>query len=259
MAKKHESNIVYPCHFNDGKKTNNHSKKQNKIMQIHYPKIFLLTLFFTIGITLFSCTNKEANKKQNDKIVVIDSENNQNNKPKQISESSPSTKKNQSEHSEKTIEINIEEVVTKKTTSDENNSAHFVSTSAKTDMVKSIKSENVSNTEKGKKNSTTKKEVASKGEVPLNKNAELPGGIDQFYTFFEKEYKRPENTTKLKITISFAVEKNGSVTYLASEPAVDKIVETEIIRVLTLSPKWQPGEANGKKIKMQYSLPILLK
>ncbi|MDR7208178.1 hypothetical protein [Flavobacterium piscis] len=227
-------------------------------MQKYHPNISLLALFFITGIILFSCSNKDGNKKQNNEIEVASSEKNQNNKSKQIPPPLPPSKGDNSERSEKTIEINSEEVATKRTTSNKNNSDHSSIASNK-DQAKSIKpEESFSNKEKVTNNNTSKKEVASKGEIPLNKNAELPGGIDQFYTFFENEYKRPENTSKLNIKISFAVEKNGSVSYLASEPAVDKTVETEIIRVLSLSPKWQPGESNGKKIKMQYSLPIVL-
>lgn len=258
MKSKHKITILKYCNENRNKMT---VQNPNSIlyMKAYNHKIFFMIFILFIGKTLSGCTDKN-NKKQNDKIEVVkDSEKNQNNNSKQISQTLPPSKGDKSEDSEKDIEINNEEVVTKRTTSNKNNSVPSVSASLNTNQVKSIKPENFSNTEKSKKNSTTKKEVTSKGEVPLNKNAELPGGIDQFYTFFENEYKRPENTTKLKITISFAVEKNGSVTYLASEPAVEKTVETEIIRVLSLSPKWQPGESNGKKIKMQYSLPILLK
>lgn len=92
-------------------------------------------------------------------------------------------------------------------------------------------------------------------------NAEFPGGIDQFHTFFMKEYKKPENVNywKLNFTLAFAVEKNGSVSFLECSPAVEEPLQEEIIRVLSLCPKWQPGESNGKKVRMQYSIPILLK
>lgn len=94
-----------------------------------------------------------------------------------------------------------------------------------------------------------------------NSNAEFPGGIDQFHNFFMKEYKKPENVSywKLNFTLAFAVEKNGSVSFLECSPPVEEPLQKEIIRVLSACPKWQPGESNGKKIRMQYSVPILLK
>jgi type IV secretory pathway VirB10-like protein len=228
---------------------------QNRILYKHRSnsKISLLTLFLLIVSTLFSCADKN-DKKENSKIeVVANSVNKHNDNSKQIS---PSAAEIESEH----VEKNNKEIISSKTTSPEKKFTPSVPLPTKTNLSKSTKpEESINNPEKDKKNTTSKKEPVTKTSVPLHKNAELPGGIDQLYTFFEKEYKRPENTSKLNIKISFAVETNGSVSYLESEPAVDKIVETEIIRVLSLSPKWKPGEANGKKTKMQYSLPILLK
>lgn len=107
-----------------------------------------------------------------------------------------------------------------------------------------------------------KKDDSSSTLKPLsNTNAEFPGGIEQFHNFFIKEYKKPEsvNYWKLNFTLAFAVEKNGSVSFLECSPAVEEPLQKEIIRVLSLCPKWQPGESNGKKVRMQYSVPILLK
>ncbi|QOG02671.1 hypothetical protein [Flavobacterium sp. MDT1-60] len=76
----------------------------------------------------------------------------------------------------------------------------------------------------------------------------------------ERNLKKPENINNknLKINLSFAVEKNGSVSYLQSEPAIEQPLEKEIIRVLSLCPKWQPGNQTEKKLREQYSLPIVL-
>lgn len=219
-------------------------EKRNKIMLKHYPKIFLLTLFFITGTTLFSCTDKEANKKQNNEIEVIDAEKDEINKSDQIPHSSQLLEE---DNPEKNIEINNEEVI---------------SLPSKANKVKSAKREEIiTNPEKDKKNSTSNKETVTKPEVALNKNAEFPGGIDQFHSFFIKEYKKPEGVSywKLNFTLAFAVEKNGTVSFLECSPAVEQPLEKEIIRILNLCPKWQPGESNGKKIRMQYSVPILLK
>lgn len=227
--------------------------------QNHSSKIFLLTLFVAMSTTLFSCADKDSNKKKNDKIEVVNNtEKNQNDSLKQFTKFSLPAKEDKLKHSENPIQ-NTGKDVSSKTTSDKSNSEYSVSSSDKTDQGKFMKpEENLNNQGKEKKNSASKKEVKTNAEAITNKNADLPGGIEQFYTFFENEYKKPENTSKLKIRISFAIEKNGSLSYIGSEPAIDKPVETEIIRVLSLSPKWQPGESNGKKIRMQYSLPIVL-
>ncbi|KAF2507943.1 hypothetical protein EYY60_18520 [Flavobacterium zhairuonense] len=199
-------------------------------------KIQLLTLFIA-GTTLFSCQNKETKKQEIEKAqIAIDT-----------------SKK--------------ESIAVDKIPSDENEKKQTVNTRpqpSKADQVqlKKESDKNIAKTEKteSKKNNVPKKENNSVQETASETNAEFAGGFDQFYTFFQKEFKKPEESGfyKLKINLSFAVEKNGSVSYLQSEPAINKNVEQEIIRVLNACPKWQPGESNGKKVKRQYSLPIVL-
>lgn len=195
--------------------------------QTSYHKMFLLALFAVMGTTLFSCQNKDGNKQRIDTVKVV---------------ADTST---------------TEPIVVGKTKIDKNNSNRLVPPPPpppKIDQVKFVKPK-----EKIKSDDVSQGEVYVTGAVNLT-NAEFPGGIDQFYKFFDKEFKKPENinTATKKFKISFAVEKNGSMSYMQSDTEIDKTLENEIIRVLSLAPKWQPGESNGKKIKMQYSLPIVL-
>ncbi|MNQ77570.1 hypothetical protein D3C85_924500 [compost metagenome] len=212
----------------------------NRILytQTHYHKIFLLALFIAMGTTLFSCQDKDGNKNKIDKVEVI-----QNDAPvEHISVGEP------------------------KITNSHDTIVPPPPPPPKVDQVKFVKPKENDNRKteiiNNKKNSSTKVAIYAtpNGEVVSETNAEFPGGIEQFYNFFEKEFKEPKdiNTANLKIKLSFAVERNGSVSFLQSEPSVDKTLETEIIRVLSLSPKWQPATSNGKKIRMQYSLPIVL-
>lgn len=204
--------------------------------QRYYHKMFLLALFITMGTTLFSCQDKNGNKQKIDKVEVI-----QDGTPvEHISVGEPKIN-------------NLHDTIVPPPPPP-----------PKVDHVKFVKPvlTNRSETTKDKKSSKQVTEDDSQfvtGAV-ISINAEFPGGIDPFYTFFGNEFKTPENinTKNLKIRISFAVEKNGSLSYIESMPAVDKTIEQEIIRVLSLSPKWQPATSNGKKIRMQYSLPIVL-
>lgn len=230
--KKHKISIPKPSHENC-----------NKIIPIfcflhpknNYSKMFLLFLFLAIEITFFGCSDKKNNKKKEiDSVEII---------------SDTSKTKNAIDK-----------------TSINNDSNENIKATSKVDQAKFVKPKENDDLKSEKtnsaKNNTSKVSIqaTSTGEVVSETNAEFPGGIDRFYTFFGKEYKKPENseTANLKIRLSFAVEKNGSATYLQSDPPVDNLVEKEIIRVLSVSPKWEPGETNGKKAKKLYSLPIVL-
>lgn len=197
--------------------------------QTNYYKMFLLALFIAMGTTLFSCADKEGKKQKIDKIEVVKDK-------KQNAEQippppAPPLKQDKQDNHEKPVQKTTGEVILEN----------------KTNSTNKTKKETI-------------EEPVYNGGVAIETNADFPGGIEQFYNFFEKEFKKPDGSdiTKLKIKLSFTIERNGSVTYLQSDPEVDETIKNEIIRVLKLCPKWEPGTSNGKKITMHYSLPIVL-
>lgn len=211
-------------------------KIKHKITTYINRKSFLLTLYVVMAVVFFGCQNKEAKQQEIKNIEVT--EDTLTAKPEVLDGTATSTKKTDQAPSDLS---KIEQLKIKKTTT-----------------IASIEVDD----NKSSKSDKAKKDDASSTLKPLsNTNAEFPGGIDQFHTFFMKEYKKPENVNywKLNFTLAFAIEKNGSVSFLECSPPVEEPLEKEIIRVLNLCPKWQPGESNGKKVRMQYSVPILLK
>jgi protein TonB len=86
---------------------------------------------------------------------------------------------------------------------------------------------------------------------------EFPGGIEKFYSFVGKNYQTPEEEgLKGKVYVSFCVEKDGSLTDIKVLRDIGYGTGKEAIRVLNKSPRWAPGEQNGKKVRCTYSLPI---
>lgn len=86
---------------------------------------------------------------------------------------------------------------------------------------------------------------------------DFPGGIDKFYKFVGKNYQVPEEEgLKGKVFVSFVVEKDGSLTDIKVIRDIGYGTGKEAIRVLKSCPKWTPGEQNGKKVRVLYSLPI---
>lgn len=86
---------------------------------------------------------------------------------------------------------------------------------------------------------------------------EFPGGIDNCYNFFYKNFKKPEVPDLVgKIFIGFIVETDGTLTDIRSikDPGFGTGAEAE--RVLQLSPKWIPGKKDGKRVRVHYILPI---
>ena len=88
---------------------------------------------------------------------------------------------------------------------------------------------------------------------------DFPGGMEKFYAFVGRNYQTPEEEgLKGKVYVTFVVEKDGSLTDIKVIRDIGYGTGKEAIRVLNKCPKWTPGEQNGKKVRVLYSLPITI-
>lgn len=88
---------------------------------------------------------------------------------------------------------------------------------------------------------------------------EFPGGMNKFYEFIGENYITPTiKGLSGKIYVSFIIEKDGSLTDIKVLRDLKHGTGLEAIRVLQLSPKWIPGEQNGKKVRCFFSMPIAI-
>jgi protein TonB len=86
---------------------------------------------------------------------------------------------------------------------------------------------------------------------------DFPGGMAKFYKYIGQNYQVPEEEgLKGKVFVSFVVEKDGSLTDIKVIRDIGYGTGKEAVRVLRSCPKWNPGEQNGKKVRVLYSLPI---
>ncbi|TZF83872.1 TonB family protein [Pedobacter sp. BS3] len=96
--------------------------------------------------------------------------------------------------------------------------------------------------------------------IGVEKNPEFAGGLQAFYKFLQRNLRYPadaqENNITGKVVLSFVVEKDGSVSNIKVIKGIGFGCDEEAVRVLKRSPKWQAGEQNGKKVRVQYTVPI---
>lgn len=86
---------------------------------------------------------------------------------------------------------------------------------------------------------------------------EFPGGLAEFYKYVGKNYKTPNvKNLKGKVFVTFVIEKDGSLSDIKVIRDIGLGTGQEAIRVLKECPKWIPGEQNGQKVRVLYSLPI---
>lgn len=96
--------------------------------------------------------------------------------------------------------------------------------------------------------------------VAVEHGAEFPGGMANFYKFIAVNVQYPEHAFKDsiqgKIYLSFIVEKDGQLTNVKVLKGLSPDLDEEAIRLLEISPKWNPGEQNNLPVRQKLSLPI---
>ena len=96
----------------------------------------------------------------------------------------------------------------------------------------------------------------------LDRQPSFPGGIEKFCQYIVDRFEKPslETEQKLRIVLSFIIEKNGTLTDIQVLKNPGYGLDKEAIRVLkSLKTKWEPGYKDGKPVRTAYVLPILVK
>jgi protein TonB len=100
----------------------------------------------------------------------------------------------------------------------------------------------------------------SKVFTVVEQEPKFPGGEDAFAKFLGTNIKYPaemkQKKVQGKVFVSFIVEADGSLSTMKILRDLGYGSGKESVRVLSMSPKWQPGVQNGKKVRVQYTIPI---
>lgn len=86
---------------------------------------------------------------------------------------------------------------------------------------------------------------------------EFPGGMKEFFDFFNTEFKAQNSKAESKNLVSFNVEPDGSIKKIKLLQFSDAETAVEIIRVMKMSPKWKPAMKNGKAVSVEMKIPIV--
>lgn len=88
---------------------------------------------------------------------------------------------------------------------------------------------------------------------------QFPGGPAALMEYLRSNTHYPvvaaENGVQGRVSISFVVEKDGSITDVQVARPVDPSLDKEAARVVKSMPKWQPGKQNGSFVRVRYIVP----
>ncbi|MEO8934821.1 MAG: TonB family protein [Xanthomarina sp.] len=102
-----------------------------------------------------------------------------------------------------------------------------------------------------------KKENKSDVLSYVEKMPQYPGGQDAMSKFISDNIVYPKQTIKEgRVFVTFIVRKNGKITDVSVLRGFDEYYDNECVRLVKMMPNWIPGEQNGKKMNVQFVLPI---
>lgn len=94
----------------------------------------------------------------------------------------------------------------------------------------------------------------------VEKMAAYPGGMDSMLVFLRRNTIYPavalDMGIKGKVNVEYVVNIDGSITDMKVLTPVHPLLDAEALRVVSLMPKWTPGEQYGKKVRVRFILPI---
>jgi protein TonB len=78
--------------------------------------------------------------------------------------------------------------------------------------------------------------------------------------FVSKNIVYPEkahaNGIQGRVTVSFIVDKEGTIRDAEIVRNVDPDLDAEALRVINAMPKWVPGKQRGQKVLVKFNVPI---
>lgn len=92
---------------------------------------------------------------------------------------------------------------------------------------------------------------------------EYPNGMDSMMRFIQKNLSYPDKAKKDsiqgKIIVQFVVSKTGAIEDIKIIKSLSKESDEEVMRVVSIMPRWNPGKQNGKAVSVRFVLPVIFR
>ena len=97
----------------------------------------------------------------------------------------------------------------------------------------------------------------------VEKMPEFIGGDKEIFTYLKQTIKYPAEAQKKneqgRVIVRLVISKTGKVENVEVIRGVSQSIDNEALRVVRLMPNWIPGEQNGQKVDVYYTLPVMFK
>lgn len=89
------------------------------------------------------------------------------------------------------------------------------------------------------------------------------GDLNTFRNWVQSRLTYPplaaENNIQGRVTVTFVIERDGTLTNIQVLQSPDDMLSEEAIRILKKSPKWSPARQRDQAVRFRYTLPVEFK
>ena len=111
----------------------------------------------------------------------------------------------------------------------------------------------------------TVEEVVEEEAIPFQLVEQKPkfqgGDANAFSKWVAENLEYPEiakeNGVQGRVMLQFTVNPNGSISDVKVLRGVDPSLDKEAVRVVSKSPKWEPGKQRDRAVKVTYTFPVI--
>lgn len=90
---------------------------------------------------------------------------------------------------------------------------------------------------------------------------QFPGGAAEFMKWLTKNLRYPSSAqsqqVKGRVVAQFIINRDGSITDLEVTEHLNRACDNEVLRVLRMMPKWQPGLMDAKPCRTKVCIPVV--
>lgn len=88
----------------------------------------------------------------------------------------------------------------------------------------------------------------------------FPGGDSARFAYLRNNINYPQTAREGRIQgtiyVTFVVERDGSITDIKILRGIGGGCDEEVIRLISMMPRWNPGRQRGKPVRVQFNMPI---
>ena len=111
----------------------------------------------------------------------------------------------------------------------------------------------------------TVEEVVEEEAIPFQLVEQKPkfqgGDANAFSKWVAENLEYPEiakeNGVQGRVMLQFTVNPNGTISDVKVLRGVDPSLDKEAVRVVSKSPKWEPGKQRDRAVKVTYTFPVI--